>query len=197
MFWQGWWEEENTWERVARWFWVHCEQVQNSWRVFCSSWKQVWSWVHCQSLRWREARQVYQVIWMFNWDKLQPQVGKKEAFCEELEAQVAEMFAKRARTNAGRRYKDGRQRSREWTCERCGKAAGEKSRLSNFNEYYSPTLQSWTLWRAVLQLVCRLGVWPFSWSWINNNSLEFSRSGGVGPAAIDRTFWRRIDPFEG
>ena len=106
MFWQGWWEEENTWERVARWFWVHCEQVQNSWRVFCSSWKLVWSWVHCQSLQWREARQVYQVIWMFNWDKLQPQVGKKEAFCEELEAQVAEMFAKCGRTNAGRRYKD-------------------------------------------------------------------------------------------
>ena len=79
---------------------------------------------------------------MFNWDKLQPQVGQKEAFCEELEAQVAEMFAKRARTNAGRRYKDGRQRSREWTCERCGKAAGEKSRLSNITEYYSPTLQS-------------------------------------------------------
>ena len=71
--------------------------------------------------------------------KLQPQVGKKEAFCEELEAQVAEMLAKRARTNAGRRYKDGRQRSREWTCERCGKAAGEKSRLSNFDEFYSPT----------------------------------------------------------
>ena len=56
-------------------------------------------------------------------------MGKKEAFCEELEAQVTEMFAKRARTNAGRRCKDGRQRSRKWTCERGGKAAGEKSRL--------------------------------------------------------------------
>ena len=53
-----------------------------------------------------------------------------------------DMFAKPARTNRGRSCKDGRQRSRKWTCERGGKAAGEKSRLSNFDEYYSPTVQS-------------------------------------------------------